>query len=116
MYSPDIVFLEDEKMEPLNGKVEEKYDEWYESLMRKQHSFNEHEGAAKNDEMEDVSDDGDYFEKECSSNSRPTGLIDRNQAIDKAIDDGHILVERGSQNVDISIENLVNLARRQIYR
>jgi len=31
VYSPDVVFLEDEIMEPLNGTPEEKYDELYES-------------------------------------------------------------------------------------
>ena len=83
------------------------YDAFYESL----EIADPDPHIARKDEIESNDDEGDYLQKESSSNSRATPLNNSDQLIEKAIDNGHIVTSRGSGNCRMSIENIVNLAR-----
>ena len=98
-YSADVYFKENEPMIELNPEEKIEYDAFYESL----ENANTGIVRANNDDIESDDDSQvDDFESVQSNN-------DSN--IERAINNGHIVIDRGSKDVDMSIDNLVNLAR-----
>jgi hypothetical protein len=107
-YSLDVYFKENEPMIALDPAEKIGYDAFYESL-----EISELDPPiASRDENESNDEEGDYLQKKCSPNSRFTPFNNSDQLIEKAIDNGHIVTSRGSElSFEMSIENLVNLAR-----